>query len=121
MAEIALAFALLLREPAPAILTHYGQGDGLLGQHHGAYWHGDTCGLPDVVDLVHHGVAAPRWIPYCTKILVCHKTACIVATVIDRQHHDIIDNKLHFDLWPAAAEALGMAERGIVKGRVWIP
>lgn len=121
VAELALVFALLLREPTPAVLTHYGQGDGFLGQHHGAYWHGDSCGLPGVVDLAHYGVAAPRWIPYCTKFLVCHEQACIVATAVDRQKHDIIDSKPHFDLWPAAAQALGIVELGIARGRTWTP
>ena len=121
MAEIALAFALLLRGPEPATLTHYGQGDGLLGQRHGAYWHGDSCGLPEVVDLEHYGVAAPRGIPYCTKIVVCHERACIMATVVDRQKHDVVDGLPHFDLWPAAAEALGMIEQGLVQGQTWIP
>ena len=121
MAEIALAFALLLREPVPAILTHYGLGDGLLGQHHGAYWHGDSCGLPGVVDLVSYGVAAPRWIPYCTEILVCHDSVCIVATVVDRMADDRKNGVPRFDLWPAAAEALGMTEKGIVTGEIWIP
>lgn len=121
MAEIALVFALLLKEPAPVVLTHYGQGDGLLGQHHGAYWHGDSCGLPGVVDLASFGVAAPRWIPYCAKILICFERSCVVATVVDRQHHDVIDGKPHFDLWPAAAEVLDMTEEGIVKGKAWMP
>ncbi len=121
MAKIVLVLTLLLREPEPTVLTHYGTGDGLLGQHHGAYWHEDSCGLPDVVDLEHYGVAAPRWIPYCTKILVCHDSTCIIATVVDRQRHDVIHGKPHFDLWPAAAQALGMVEAGIVEGKVWIP
>jgi len=121
MAKIALAITLLMREPTPAILTHYGLGDGLLGQHHGAYWHGDSCGLPDVVDLEHYGVAAPRWIPYCAEVLVCHDGTCIMAVVVDRQRHDVIDGSPHFDLWPAAARALGMVEKGIAEGKVWIP
>lgn len=121
MAEIALAFALLLREPTPVVLTHYGQGDGFLGQHHGAYWHGDSCGLPGVVDLVSYGIAAPRWIPYCTEVLICFEESCIVAMVVDRQKHDIVDGKSHFDLWPAAARALDIMKKGIVKGEVWIP
>jgi hypothetical protein len=121
MAKIALILSLLLREPEPVVLTHYGIGDGLLGQHHGAYWHGDACGLPPVVDLVSYGTAAPRWIPYCTKVLICYGQTCVIATVVDRQANDVIDGKPHFDLWPAAAEALGMVEAGLVKAQVWIP
>ena len=124
MAEITLALtvlALLRQESEPAILTHYGQGDGLLGQHHGAYWHGDSCGLPGAVDLVSYGVAAPRWIPYCTKLLVCHEETCVIAVAVDRMADDVIDGKPHFDLWPAAAEALSFTERGLVQGQVWIP
>lgn len=121
MAEIALAFALLTQPAQPAVLTHYGTGDGLLGQHHGAFWHGDSCGLPDVVDPEGYGIAAPRWVPYCTKLLVCHEDVCIMATVVDRQRDDVIDGKLHLDLWPAAAQALGMMEKGIAEGETWIP
>lgn len=121
MAKIALAFALLTQPAQPVIVTHYGTGDGLLGQHHGAYWHGDSCGLPDAVDPEGYGVAAPRWIPYCTKLLVCHEDVCITVTVVDRQRDDAIDGKAHLDLWPAAAQALGMMEKGIVEGEAWIP
>ena len=121
VAKIALALALLLREPELATLTHYGTGDGLLDTRHGASWHGDSCGLPSVVDLKHYGIAAPRWIPYCTGVLVCHKQTCIVAMVVDRQRHDVIHGEPHFDLWPAAAQALGMMEAGIVEGKIWIP
>ena len=121
MAKLAFVLALLLREPSPAVLTHYGLGDGLLGQHHGAYWHGDSCGLPDAVDMVSYGIAAPRWIPYCTQVLICHGGACVVATVVDRQANDVIHGKPHFDLWPAAARTLGMMEKGIAEGKAWIP
>ena len=121
MAKLALVLALLLRESSPAVLTHYGVGDGLLGARHGASWHGDSCGLPEVVDLEHFGVAAPRWIPYCTQVLVCHGGACVVATVIDRMADDRKDGMPRFDLWPAAARALGMMEKGIAEGKVWIP
>ena len=126
MAKITLAltvFALLRREPEPAVLTHYGVGDGLLGARHGAYWHGNSCGPPDVVDLEHFGVAAPRRIPYCSRLLICHERTCIMATVVDRQRNDVIHGKLHFDLWPAAAAAaaLGIMEKGIAEGKVWVP
>lgn len=120
LAKLVLTLSLLLREPSPATLTHYGTGDGLLDQHHGAYWHGDSCGLPDVVDSVSYGVAGPRWIPYCTQVLICHDDTCVVATVVDRQRHDVIHGELHFDLWPAAARALDIVEKGIAEGRVWI-
>lgn len=121
MAELALAFALLLREPMPATLTHYGTGDEFLGQHHGAYWHGNSCGLPSVVDLVSYGVAAPRWVPYCTEVLVCYQEQCVIAVVADRMADDVLNGQAHLDLWPAAAQALGIVERGIVEGKVWIP
>ena len=121
MAKLALVLALLLREPEPAIFTHYGVGDGFLGARHGASWHGDSCGLPPVVDSVSYGVAAPRWIPYCTKILICYQGQCIIGVVVDRQRHDEIHGKPHLDLWPAAARTLGMVEKGIAEGKVWIP
>lgn len=119
MAKLVLTLSLLLREPSPAVLTHYGTGDGFLGARHGASWHGDSCGLPSVVDLVSYGVAAPRGIPYCAQVLICHDGACIVATVVDRMADDVVHGLPHFDLWPAAAEALDITKIGIAEGRVW--
>ena len=104
-------------QPVPAILTHYGtEEDGYRGQHHGAYWHGDSCGLPDVVDDEHLGAAAPYDIPYCTRLLVVVGPEAVVVTVVDRQRHDVIAGLLHLDLWPAAARQLGIVEQGIVEG-----
>lgn len=112
---------LLNPTPTPAILTHYGtEGDGYLGQHHGAYWHGDSCGLPDVVDAEHFGAAAPYSIPYCTRLLVVYGSEAVIVMVADRQKHDVIDGLPHLDLWPAAAKQLGIVELGIVEGAIFL-
>ena len=117
---ITIAAALLSGPGEPAVLTWYGsEGDGCLGARHGASWHGDACGLPEVVDLESFGCAAPRWISYCSELVVCRGERCIQVVVVDRQADDVIGGRWHVDLWPAAAEALGMVEVGIVEGRVY--
>lgn len=50
---------------------YYGSsGDGYLGMHHAAFWHGETPeGWPRVVDLVHYGIATSDWsIPFGTEL-----------------------------------------------------
>lgn len=95
-------------------VSYYGtESDGYIGQYHGSYWHGYDCGLPDVVDDVNYGAAAPRWIPYCSKLLVCSDTKCVLVTVVDRQRDDIINGFPHIDVWPAVAKELDMIDSGI--------
>lgn len=116
---IKLAAYIVGGNESPCYITYYGtESDGFLGARHGASWHGDACGLPEEVDEIHYGVAAPRWIPYCTKVLVCYKEVCIVVTVVDRMADDRKDGMPRLDLWPAAAAELGMVEAGIVEGVV---
>lgn len=121
MAKLTLVLTLLMQKPEPAILTHYGTGDGFLGARHGASWHGNSCGLPPVVDLEHYGIAAPRWIPYCTEVLVCYQQRCVLAVVVDRMADNMKDGMPRFDLWPAAAKKLNILEVGIVRAQVRIP
>lgn len=125
---ITIAAAVAASPGERAILTWYGsEGDGLLGARHGASWHGDACGLAEVVDLEGFGCAAPRWIPYCSRLVVCQDRcqdrcqdiSCVVVTVVDRMADDVIGGRWHVDLWPAAAEALGILEVGIVEGWVF--
>lgn len=99
----------MLFNPVPAFLSYYGaDGDGFYGKHHGAYWHGDSCGLPDVVDEYGFGTAAPRWIPYCSKVMLCADDRCVEVAVVDRQRDDVIYGNWHFDVWPAVADELGL-------------
>ena len=121
----AITIAAAVRGPGePVTLTWYGSvGDGCLGARHGASWHGDACGLSETVDLVGYGAAAPRWIPYCSRLVVCQDRCqdinCVVVTVVDRMADDRKNGMVRVDLWPAPAEALGMVEAGIVEGWVW--
>lgn len=110
-----------LSEPEPATLSYYGTGsDGFFDQYHSAYWQGYKCyNMPDKVDDVHFGTAAPYWVPLCSHVVVCYNGKCLLATVVDRQRDDILFGKSHFDLWPAAARELGMVDAGIVEGKVW--
>ena len=115
---ITIAAAVVAGPGEPAVLTWYGDvSDGFLGARHGASWHGDACGLAEVVDLEGYGCAAPRWIPYCSRLVVCHDGACVLVTVVDRMADDVVGGRWHVDLWPAPAVALGMVEAGIVEGR----
>lgn len=118
-AACSLAAAIALMMGQPAVLTWYGSaGDGFLGERHGASWHGDACGLPDAVDLGAFGVAAPRWVPYCSRLLVCTDT-CAVVVAVDRMRDDRLFGLAHLDLWPAPAAALGVVGPGVVGGRFW--
>lgn len=111
---VQLAFHLIVSDPQPVFISYYGTvSDGYIGQHHGAYWHGDSCGLPDVVDDIHFGTAAPRWIPYCSNVLICLDVGCVLATVVDRQRDDVIGGMPHIDAWPAVAAYLGILDDGI--------
>ena len=115
----ALAVAVLLAYqvtmPQPAILTHYGTGDGFLGQRHSASWQGLACGLPPVVDVDHFGAAGPYDVPLCSRLLIIYGGKAVVVTIVDRMRDDVLFGLPHFDLWPAAAEALGIIEDGIVE------
>jgi len=116
----AITLIAALVSPQPVMLTYYGTtGDGYLGQHHAAYWHGLDCGLPVMVDKTHFGAAAPASVPFCSQIIVCHVTRCVLVTVIDRQRDDVLRGLPHLDLWPASAAALGMIEKGIVEGKAY--
>jgi len=118
-AAVLLVWQIVSQSSQPVVITYYGtESDGFLGQHHGAYWNGHDCGLPDVVDDIHYGCAAPRWIPYCAELMICHEDVCVIATVVDRQKHDTIRGYAHLDVWPAAAVELDILEAGIVEGRV---
>ena len=119
-AAITIAAVVASGSGEPATLTWYGsESDGLLGARHGASWHGDACGLSEVVDLEGYGCAAPRWIPYCSRVVVCQGEQCIVVVVVDRQADDVIGGRWHVDLWPAAARELGILEVGITEGWLW--
>ena len=120
---IAIILGLSAGGRVPATLTWYGsEGDGYLAARHGASWHGDSCGLAEVVDLEGYGVAAPVGIPYCSRLLVCAEGGetlplrCVVVTVVDRMRDDVLEGRAHLDLWPAPAEALGVIGPGVVEG-----
>lgn len=116
----AITLVAALVSPQPVTLTYYGTaGDGYLGQHHAAYWHGLDCGLPVRVDKEHFGAAAPASVAFCSQIVVCYQARCVLVTVIDRQRDDTLFGLPHLDLWPAAAAALGMIEKGIVEGKAY--
>jgi len=126
MAEAAYAVATVVTlcvavvAPQSVTLTYYGTvGDGYLGQHHAAYWHGLDCGLPSSVDEMHFGTAAPASVPFCSQLAACYEDRCVSVTVVDRQRDDVLFGLPHLDLWPAPAAALGMIEKGIVEGRVY--
>ena len=106
-------------------ISYYGtEEDGYLGEHHGAYWHGDSCGLPTVVDEEHYGAAAPRGIPYCSQLVVCvpdRVPDCVTVTVVDRQRDDYVGGSPHIDLWPAPARMLGIyGPVGVDSGDVFL-
>ena len=117
---IILAWSMMVASPEPVVISYYGtESDGFLGQYHGAYWNGYDCNLPDVVDKIHHGIAAPRWIPYCTEVTICYGEACVVTTVVDRMADNTKNGMSRVDVWPAVAVVLGMVDAGIVIGDMY--
>ena len=108
--------------PAPAF--YYGWGDvGYLGEHHAAYWHGETpWGWRDVVDLVYPGIAtADARIPFGTRL--CIEVVAVPAWAAGEYDHlvgrraagVVVDRMASWvyaemgpavDCWPALARRL---------------
>lgn len=111
-------------EPS-AKLTWY--GGPYVGQHHAAYWHGETPkGFPDVVTLEDLGVAAPYEVPFGTVVRITRIGHCagynseldgrsVYAVVVDRLGQNI---PKHYDAFPATFQALGTLDEGCLRVRV---
>lgn len=97
-----------------AILTWY--GDEYVGRRHAASWHDQVpAGFPHVVTVWHSGVAAPRQVPFGTRIRLTRLGICgdpsseeavlrTEAVVLDRMNWRV-DGQ--WDAWPATARDLG--------------
>jgi len=114
-----------------AVCTWY--GEEFIGRRHAASWHQQTpIGFPEVVTMEHFGVAAPPDIPFGTKLFITRLVPCnsrcsqkynntsIIAIVVDRKASLAQGS---YDLWPAAAKALGFGpsfkgDVGCIKIRV---
>jgi len=93
-------------------------GNEFLGRRHAASWHAETpAGFTDYVDSERFGVAAPISIPFGTRLRITRQGAVcgrsspfdgtsIIVTVVDRMGDYTREDR--YDLWPAAAKALGM-------------
>lgn len=121
-------FQLIDRE---AVCTWY--GEEFIGRRHAASWHQQTpIGFPEVVTLTHFGIAAPPDIPFGTRLFITRSAPCnplcsqeynntsIIVTVVDRKASLAQGS---YDLWPAAAKALGFGpsfegDVGCIKIRV---
>lgn len=95
------------------VVTYYGYGDRAEGRYTSAYWSGVKCydiygyPIPDRATPSSSGCAAPRYIPYCTHLLICTEYGCNTCTVVDRQRHDKIHGKQHLDVqWAVARDIL---------------
>lgn len=104
-----------------ALLTYY----LLLGQHHAAYWHGETPACaPPVVDITYYGVAACEAYPFGTLLRIedIETGRHVYAVVIDRRARYTSEYCGYFDAWPATMDALGAdaRERGVLRVRVSI-
>lgn len=101
-----------------AEMTWYGDyGDKTGASKHG-YQCYDTVTLELVQDRVNDwqfGVAAPRWLPYCTDLLICRTDSgqCVRAVKVDvlgkdsTSYNENTGSLEYLDAWPAVAEALG--------------
>lgn len=105
-------------EPS-ATLTWY--GGPYMGQHHAAYWHGETPrGFPEVVTEDGMGVAAPYDIPFGTVLRFTRLDGSgryVDLVVIDRLAKDTPG---WYDAWPLAFDKLGDRDEGRIKVRVEI-
>jgi len=108
----------------PATAWYYGAvGSPYLGSKHAAAWNSQTPeGWPDVVDLVHHGIATSDWsVPFGTRVIL--EIVAVPPWAIEEYSHLIgrraagivVDRTAKFvwdiygegyDLFPALAEAL---------------
>ena len=117
-----------------AVATWY--GEDFLGKRHSASWHGETPrGFPEVVTENAYGVAAPVGIPFGTILCITRLRTCygessefdgrsVIVQVVDRKAR--YRDKGYYDLWPAAALALGFGptfdkdDVGCIRARVEI-
>jgi len=129
IAVVAGVILLLLSVPAASgdegtvRVFYYGLGDGYLGERHAAsHWGQTPEGWPDIVDLVHHGIATSDWsIPFGAKL--CLEIAAyplwsegeyddrigtvVCGTVVDRMPSWVNWRYgISVDIWPAMAKAL---------------
>lgn len=132
---LAFLFAFFQLIDREAVCTWY--GEEFIGRRHAASWHQQTpVGFPEVVTMEHFGVAAPPNIPFGTKLLITRLVPCnplcsqeynntsILVVVADRKASL---TQSSYDLWPAAAKALGFGpsfgekDVGCIKIRVILP
>lgn len=95
----------------------------MIGQKHGAAWHGLDCYdlngrlIPDRVDDMTLAAAGPGTVFYCMPVEICHQDTCITAILVDVPKHYVLgkdgQNYHHLDLWPATARALS------IEGTTW--
>jgi hypothetical protein len=107
------------------VLTHYGEGDGFMGQRHAASWHAETpAGFPEVVTRDALGVAAPSDIPFGSRLRLTVFATCdgralpprtIEAVVVDRRADGA---EGYYDAWPATFRALADPACGCVRVQV---
>jgi len=101
----------LISSPLYSVKSWSFQGSGLAtwyadtGNETGAKNNGFNC-FANRVDSKSYGLAAPRWIPYCSEVLICRDNLCVIATNVDARASDCRYTNC-FDLWPKTAEALG--------------
>ena len=128
---LALLFAFFQLVDRDAVCTWY--GEEFIGRRHAASWHQQTPeGFPEIVTLIHFGIAAPPDIPFGTKLFITRLAPCnllcsqeyngtsIIVIVVDRKASLAQGS---YDLWPAAAKALGFGpsfegDVGCIKIRV---
>lgn len=85
--------------------TWYNEDNKTAASHHGVFCEG----IDATVNSKQFGIAAPRDIPFCTKILLCRSDTktCVLTTVVDRRRKDCTKDFSCFDLWEAPAKELG--------------
>lgn len=89
------------------------------GNKTGCAWHKVDCGLPSRVNQVDFAAAANRWIPCCTRLLVCRGNVCAMVTKVDALGRTYESPRV--DLWPAPAKVLGLYQKdGVSTADIYI-
>ena len=126
LAEVLLLVSLAIA-PIHTSATYYGaDGDGFLGKHHGAYWHGKTPpGFSDVVDMKDPGVAmsSQYGIEYGQVVVICVDDPayelwcgrCVLAVRVDAKPGRYVD--LYASLFDTLTD--GHREVGVIKVKVF--
>lgn len=117
-----------MSQPVPVKITTYGINDEFYGKRHASSWHMETpLGAPEHVDSSYLGAASNDF-EFGTVVEVTAATECsgshsvlngntVTVVIVDRLAEGYNG---YIDLWPAAAEEIGLGEEGCALGTLTV-